>query len=86
LNWFYADLDLFAQWLKDNANAQKKFTLIDIKNEMNNPFKDCRERYEDIPEWKLFGLLAGEGDEGLKEGQIVNVKVVEICKCVSFNI
>jgi transcription elongation factor SPT6 len=72
------DIDLFSQWLMENVNVQKKYTLYDIKNEMNNPFAECRELYRDLDETTLFYLFTGEGEEGLYEGQIVNVKVVAI--------
>jgi hypothetical protein len=78
LSLYNIDIDLFSQWLKENMNVQKKYTLYDIKNEINNPFAECRELYKDLDEDTLFDLFTGEGEEGLQRGQIVNVRIVSV--------
>lgn len=61
------DIDYFATQLEEKG-LKKRLTLEDIKNELNNPFAECRELYTELTLEEVQDLISK--DEKLFEGEV----------------
>jgi len=64
------DIDYFATQLEEKG-LRKRLTLEDIKNELNNPFAECRELYTELTLEEVQDLIAK--DEKSFEGEVTVV-------------
>ncbi|PAV58988.1 hypothetical protein WR25_12833 [Diploscapter pachys] len=71
------DLDAFAEELKRQGYGEKKATLYDISNELNNRFKDPREPLVHMSNSELFDLF-NRGIKPLKVRQLLKGVVVNV--------
>eukprot|EP01124_Arcella_intermedia_P007505 TRINITY_DN14602_c0_g1_i1.p1 TRINITY_DN14602_c0_g1~~TRINITY_DN14602_c0_g1_i1.p1 ORF type:complete len:1488 (+),score=459.79 TRINITY_DN14602_c0_g1_i1:541-4464(+) len=65
------NIEDFADLLHERMDVLKRYTLYEIKNELNNPFRDCRNPYADMEVNEVFSLM-----EEIEEGMLVAVRVL----------
>jgi transcription elongation factor SPT6 len=71
-------LDDYAIELERRIHAPKKVCLNDIKNELMNPYRDFRRRFEEPSPQDIFTVLTGENSMTLYVGAVVSVVVIRV--------
>lgn len=69
-------LDDYAKELEINViHEPKKITLNQIKEELQNPYKERRRQWQPLEVDEIFVMLTGENDDTLAEGMIISVEI-----------
>jgi transcription elongation factor SPT6 len=69
-------LDDYAKELEMNIiHEPKKITLNQIKEELQNPYKEKRHQWQPLDPNEIFVMLTGENDDTLAEGMVVSVEI-----------
>ncbi|KAJ1534980.1 Transcription elongation factor spt6, partial [Nowakowskiella sp. JEL0078] len=71
-------LDDFATELERTENLLKRVTLVDIKTELMDPYRELRRRFEPAGSEEIFTMLTGETTETLRTGVIVTTSVSRV--------
>ncbi|ORX55479.1 transcription elongation factor Spt6 [Piromyces finnis] len=69
-------LDAYAEELENNViHEPKKITLNQIREELQNPYKEKRRKWHPLNEDEIFVMLTGETNDTLSEGMSVSVEI-----------
>lgn len=73
-------LDKFAEKIEEESNGQKKkySTLLMIREELVDPYKELRERLRRLSDMDVFTMLTGETVNTLAAGQVVPATIRKI--------
>ena len=69
------DLDAFADELKRQGFGDKSITLYDVRNELNDRYKDLRVPYQQPSQEEIFNMVTKETPETLYIGKLVTASV-----------
>lgn len=72
-------LEEYAEQLERNLNAKKRSTLENIRSELQEPFEELRQEFDDrLSEERVFTMFTGETSESLQVGMNVPVSLKRV--------
>ncbi|GJE87155.1 transcription elongation factor Spt6 [Phanerochaete sordida] len=72
------NLDDFAVNMYETNQDKKRWTLVLIRQELIEPFKELRKNFKPAEEWDIVAMLTGETRETLRKNLMVSVQVTRI--------
>lgn len=72
------NLDDFADELLRLMNKKKRLALYQIRNELQKPYREKREKFEPLTPEQMFDLWTGENEATLSQGAIIPVKITRV--------
>jgi len=72
------NLDDFADELLRLMNKKKRLALYQIRNELQKPYREKREKFEPLTPEQMFDLWTGENEATLSQGAIIPVKIIRV--------
>ncbi|KAL1922960.1 uncharacterized protein VTP21DRAFT_9336 [Calcarisporiella thermophila] len=71
-------LEDYADELEKRFQTPKRMTLIHIKEELQDPFRDHRRPFTKPTPDEVFTMLTGEDDESLRRGSVIRVQILRV--------
>lgn len=72
------NLDDFAVNMYETNQDKKRWTLVLIRQELIEPFKELRKNFKEVEEWDIVTMLTGETRETLRKNLMLSVQATRI--------